>query len=297
MLLVACEPIDRERPIVKEAKFQVEKDLADFKNSEDGKKSELTPWKTIYSSDTLCILRSSVTGKNALNVDATNQIEYLYLKYNNKIYHCAIDLTTTDSVYISRENADKLKKGSISEDFSYEQILLWRAIRYFNWNFAEKDGFVKIPLPLRAVEWELETYVDEYGEKTNDKFISIYGFGTFDNSATTYSDLLVCLIVDKEKAKICLFEYNSILVKQSVSDYVFTLQIRDSSGETHYITMLLTESGQLPPAPEYMNEFFDILKKEGTVNCFAEFGKYGKSRYRFKFDLTGFNMAYSKLTK
>ena len=57
--------------------------------------------------------------------------------------------------------------------------------------------------------WELDTYDDEFGDKTNDKFIRLTGKGQFSNSVATNDKLVVFLFLDKEYIFLRFVEYGS----------------------------------------------------------------------------------------
>lgn len=57
--------------------------------------------------------------------------------------------------------------------------------------------------------WKINCYVDEWGEKTTKRYISTELNGTFSNSATTNSDLMVLILIDKESIRIQLHEYGN----------------------------------------------------------------------------------------
>ena len=70
--------------------------------------------------------------------------------------------------------------------------------------------------------WSLGYYVDEFNQSTSEGFVSHanYFIGTFSNSATTDSLLLVQVLADANDITIFLYEYGSDLVKNSSSYYV-----------------------------------------------------------------------------
>lgn len=77
-------------------------------------------------------------------------------------------------------------------------------------------------------DWEICYYVDAFGDATSDTYILGIFEGTFSNSATISSDLLVGVCLDNT-TQIRLIEYGRNRVNVSSYETV-TLQVKDSSG-------------------------------------------------------------------
>lgn len=81
--------------------------------------------------------------------------------------------------------------------------------------------------------WTIKYYVDEFGAETDHEYLTFNELisGTFSNTATTNSDLLVSFLIDKtdDTIAIKLFEYGTNCVKSSFTDY--NIVMKDSSGE------------------------------------------------------------------
>jgi len=90
-------------------------------------------------------------------------------------------------------------------------------------------------------DWILKHYVDEFGDDTNEKYVSYVGLGTFSNTATTDSDLIVYVMVDREDVSIKLLEYGNSLVNNSYSHGI------------RYDIITKDESGNKFPCSGYMN--------------------------------------------
>ena len=105
--------------------------------------------------------------------------------------------------------------------------------------------------PIRSLTntgiWELGYYVDEFNIPTDEKYIrNILPFrGTFSNSATTNSELLVRVLFDKDGFSIMLYEYGDYLVKNSYS----------SEDQRYYVTLLTPNGNKIP---------FDGIMKAGS---------------------------------
>ena len=92
--------------------------------------------------------------------------------------------------------------------------------------------------------WELRNFVDEFGEDTSDQYISGAAWGTFNNSATTKSELLVIIQVTKNYIGFGLFEYGDRLVKNSYSrsvEYEITMRTSDGKKPVYMVGWFLVE--------------------------------------------------------
>jgi len=69
--------------------------------------------------------------------------------------------------------------------------------------------------------WQIGYYSDEFGDKTDKKFINSKPiFGTFRNSATLESNLMVAIVIDsKTSISIGLFEYLNHVVTGDYDEY------------------------------------------------------------------------------
>lgn len=82
--------------------------------------------------------------------------------------------------------------------------------------------------------WEVLNYVDEFGDSTNSSYISYIAEGTFSNSATINSQLLVkVMVIPGDFIKFALFEYGSNRVVNSYSSNMeYEIAYKFESGET-----------------------------------------------------------------
>ena len=265
-------------------------------DSEDAKIENI---KTVYSSDSLCILNFDLQGKmniglsNGNDFDMTFGAEYIYLLNNGKYYY-ASQLLSEDSVYVSKATLDKIKKGTIYESLSYDDALMYRAIMLINARGKEvgnNDAEVSIPNPLGTGLWELDSYNDEFGETTNDKYLRLTGFGKFSNSASTGEKLIVCLFADKDMINFRFIEYDESVVKE---DALCKMKIKDAKGEVHNINFLCTEKGYINPfTGEPAEELRKIVEMEGVMSVNAEISDEYSSigTYTFKLNLDGYKKA------
>lgn len=274
------------------------KDVA--KDNEDVKIENI---KTVYSSDSLCILHYDIKGKMGIGIsdgkdfDITLSAEYIFLSRDGKLYE-ATQLLSEDSVYVSKATLEKFKKGKIYEKLSYDDAIMYRTILYVNARGKEvgnKDAEVNIPNPMGTGLWELDVYNDEFGEPTNDKYLRLTGKGNFSNSAATGESLRVHLFVDKDGMNFRFIEYDSSVVKET--GFCF-LKIKDAKGEVHNLTFHCSDEGYiLPYSEEVTEELKKIVEMEGVMSVNAEIpSEYSSgSTYQFKLNLDGYAKAMSLL--
>ena len=89
--------------------------------------------------------------------------------------------------------------------------------------------------------WKIEYYVDEFGDRTTDGFVSTTIDGTFSNSVTTNSPLRVKMVIDSSLVLINLYEYaDSTPVK---GEEYMEFSVKDSKGAVYNITTYNDEYG------------------------------------------------------
>lgn len=270
---------------------------------EDDKNVSVENIKTVYSNDSLCILHVDIKGvlddvklNNGVKLEINHKLEYVLYSYEGKLYDGYHSLDD-DSVFVSKATLDKISKGTITENLDYDIALLYRSVMYLNSNGKEvgnPDADFYLPIPTGTGLWELDAYVDEFGDKTSDKYLRLRGRGTFSNSAATNEKLVVYLFTDKDTTSthFRFVEYGSSVVKNEDICY---MKIKDSYGDIHEIKFYCNENGNLFPAYYDENaakELRGIIGNEGEISVSAEMdGGYSKSKYKFKLKLDGFKKA------
>lgn len=249
----------------------------------------------IYENDSLSILRFDFTGKNGFGVESTDKMEYIYLVENGNKYE-AIHELDADSVYLDTPTWEKKREGSIYEKLDYDAAIRYLAATYIN-SYGRVVGDkaheqdVKISVPTKTGAWNLKRYSDSFGDETGDKYLVLIGDGVFSNSATSNSALKVVFFIDEDTFSFCLFEYGSSPVKDDDAPYY--TRIKDSKGEiTEFQLYNAGQSGQIGTANiEEFAKITDILKKGGEITVIMTYNKYGRSDYRFKLNVDGFENA------
>lgn len=143
-------------------------------------------------------------------------------------------------------------------------------------------------------QWEVSTFVDEYGEGTKDKYIHTNITGTFSNSATSNAYLFVTVLLKKDGAGIFLHEYDKNAQAEKI---IGTARIKMKNSEEKEIEILTSsvwnQSGgiSIHNASSYDGNDFSkfkrfIKKSKGEIKVII-YDEYSSS-YRFNIDTNGF---------
>jgi hypothetical protein len=162
--------------------------------------------------------------------------------------------------------------------------------------------------------WTFDEYVDKFGDKTGEKFLSTTypQEGVFSNSATNNSPLHVRILVEKESVDIKLFEYaGTNPVKGFLDTQTYNISVKTPPGETtDLVGYLARGSDRISLSASSAKTFIDLLKN--TDNPFSEEANEwteikfhmqqedGSSTYRFGLlvsdnTCSGFNERYDEL--
>lgn len=127
--------------------------------------------------------------------------------------------------------------------------------------------------------WKTSYYVDEYGEATQTPFVKTELYGTFSNSATTDSRLKILFLIDKDDARIQLYEYaGNHPIK---GEGVVSFRIKDSNGKEYKISAFNDSAGNTSVKTEHLETFKNILLNGGELKFYAIAGEYTRSVYNF----------------
>ena len=293
VIFFACSKEDKTR---KEAEEQLPKTLSEWVNDPTSMKT--SDIQTMYSNDSLTILHTNVVAKNGFGNEVTNRIEYIFLKTNGETYD-AVKPLDEDSIYQDEETWAKKRKDEIYEKLDYGNAVAYRAISYINAvgrnindKFEEKT--VNLPVPTNTGRWELQATTDKFGDKTDNKYLSLIGNGEFSNSATSNSKLSAIIFVLKNTICIRLLEYGSHTAKDD--DAPYKVRIKDGNGKEYPLMLFYNDGaeGNLYPldlSEDSKNTLKDILSKEGEITFSISYDKYTPSSYRFKVNADGYNEA------
>lgn len=258
---------------------------------------KLSDFRTVYKTDSICILHLKFTAKNRFGVETSDNMEYIYfIGTENKVYESYVYLSSSDSIYLNETALNLLKKGTFYEELDYQNAMKHRIISQLNkeGRVVNSTESVNIEPLVKTGKWEIEYYKDEFGEYGNSSYLILMGSGVFSNSIATNSDLSAILFVDKGSISLRLIEYRMVVVK---NDDTFSLKIKDVDGVVMKFKLYNTESGYMyfTNSDSFGKQYTDMLKilqKEGTIRCSGEmYNSYSSSSYTFSFNLDGFNEA------
>ncbi len=274
-----------------------------YERFEDSKFVKVPNEEVMFSNDSLCIIHADYILKNKkLNLEFEGDMEYIYLISHNVAYE---NLTVTgmvssfddegDKIYVSQEEYDKKKEDKIYRLLDYPQGLYYLASLSINSGGRQVGntewGGVRIPSITGTGKWALGNYVDDFGDRIGKHYIFLMGAGTFSNSVTTNSKLTAFLYVDPDGSfYFKLYEYGDYVVREGE---FCVFKIKDAEGKIHDIEMYNSESsgGTILRYDRKGEEMKQIFSREGEIAVSTSIGKYSRSSYRFKFDLTGYGEA------
>jgi len=152
--------------------------------------------------------------------------------------------------------------------------------------------------------WEINYFVDDFGDKTDEGYIANKDFieGVFSNSATTNSNLFGYFIISsKREIAIKLLEYGSSVVKAYSTEY-YNVSIKDSEGETYSLRGTMFEGGDRLYidhgfGKNKISKMHNIMMKGGEVVVVIKEDDYGLTTYRLSFDSDGYKNTFNTLFK
>ena len=159
------------------------------------------------------------------------------------------------------------------------------------------------PEPTPAQVWEVQYYVDDFNQPTDDGFVTNknYFVGQFSNSATTNSRLYVQVLADGTDVVFFLYEYGSRQVKNSSSNYVdtYSITMRTGDGTDHALTGTLYCGGDRVYVDDACKaSVIDALSQaDQQVSFLIVDDKYSTTKYLFTVDCGNFAEAYQELTQ
>ena len=147
--------------------------------------------------------------------------------------------------------------------------------------------------------WEVQYFVDDFGERTKEGYITTKNpiYGTFSNTATQNSDLRVHFIIaGKQNVAIELFEYNSNNPVKGYRD-TYRVLVQDSNGERHTLSASNNNWDRLSFGKNDSGKMFNILSKGGEIKFKIVDAERPTTEYSFTVsNADWFENAYIKLT-
>lgn len=136
--------------------------------------------------------------------------------------------------------------------------------------------------------WTVKHYVDDFGAPTKAGYVSNTELiaGTFSNTATQNSPLLVRLLIDKNlDAGIQLYEYAHANPVKGDQGYV--VLVKDSAGKTYRLYGFNHDSDRLTLRDKHAKLFHEALLKGGKVQVVINEMDTPTTEYHFTIDNAG----------
>lgn len=153
--------------------------------------------------------------------------------------------------------------------------------------------------------WSVNYYVDDFNQPTEEWYITneTTFTGTFSNSATTNSKLLVQVAVDEfegegKRVAFFLYEYGRNQVKNSSVNYVdeYTITMRSADGtDTSLSGTVYCGGDRLFIDDKYVDTVLNAMKGEGTLSFHIVEDERTTTSYLFSMETDNFGSLYESL--
>lgn len=153
--------------------------------------------------------------------------------------------------------------------------------------------------------WSVNYYVDDFQQPTEEWYITneTSFTGTFSNSATTNSKLLVQVAVDEfegegNRVAFFLYEYGRNQVKNSSTNYVdeYTITMRGADGtDTSLSGTVYCGGDRLFIDDKYVDTVLNAMKGEGTLSFHIVEDEHTTTSYLFSMETDNFGSLYESV--
>lgn len=163
---------------------------------------------------------------------------------------------------------------------------------------AEEKEKIRLANQNNTGIWEIDYYIDEFGDKTKVGYINNRELikGSFSNSATQDSPLDVKFLISNPKdISIKLFEYAGNNPVKAISSENYLVKIKDSEG-TKYMLTAVNVSDRLSFNELDSRKIHTVLMKGGRIQFWIEDTNNSTCQYKFIIDKADwYGNAYHKL--
>ena len=139
---------------------------------------------------------------------------------------------------------------------------------------------------ISFAQWDIGHYVDDFGDKTDQKYESFVAKGTFSNSATQNSEAQYTFVKNEKSVLINVYEYGRNLASNTDATFE-TVKIKQPSGNVATINkVFFTKSGKLYFSEKEYTQLLESIKDSGAYTMvFDRSSKYSSSSYRIRFTI------------
>jgi hypothetical protein len=143
--------------------------------------------------------------------------------------------------------------------------------------------------PAYTGPWSIRTFVDEFGDKTEDQYVALVTEGTFSNSATNNEKCRVLFLITRDSFCVEIYEDYYGIENDVANTFILfnpaNVTIRDKNGTDHRLRgNTLGSSGQRLYITPF-NDVISVIKQGGLVRFSIS---EGGSSYRFDIPNTDF---------
>ena len=143
--------------------------------------------------------------------------------------------------------------------------------------------------------WEVFDVDDEFGDKTQEKYLGAKGKDSVQVDANRDLDMTVYLFIRKGEL---FFKFHLEDMQYVCHDnYPITMNIKDSKGAVHHYNFICKNNGEICiniDNDQSKNEFISILEKGGILSGSTQIYN---SLYRFKINVSGYKEALTIIRK
>ena len=147
--------------------------------------------------------------------------------------------------------------------------------------------------PAPASCWDIDYYVDAFGDPTGESYMVAVVDGTFSNTATMGSDLKVIIYCENDVFSFRLLEYGDIKATYTSYDDI-TIQIKDAWGASDIYQLYGTSpNGDIYDYEEYISLGILQAVKVNDIDV-PTIITIGSSTYKFTIPCGGFDAVYEE---
>lgn len=146
------------------------------------------------------------------------------------------------------------------------------------------------PTPIPS-SWEVDNYVDDFGDKTGSAYLRGTFKGKFSNSATSGSSLTVGFYYESTYCRIRLLEYDSYKATFSTNDdVILKFKVDDKEYSIDLVVLSYGDDLYFRNSRSGYSTLKDALMDGKEIKCVVKGTKYGET-YNFTMDGIGFKEA------
>lgn len=144
-----------------------------------------------------------------------------------------------------------------------------------------------------VINWEFYDIEDEFGDKTQEKYLGVNGKGKVSVDANRIIDMTVYLFIRHDEV---FFKFHLEDLQYVCHDnYPITMNIKDSDGKIYQYEFICKKNGEIclkRDNEQTLSLFMSIIEKGGVISGSTQIYS---SPYTFKVDVSGYKDAVKEL--